>query len=62
MTSHLANTILYQWQQDTLISEFGLTALLEAAVLLDSAKTVEVLTTLELTDIAGLIKDAAVTT
>jgi hypothetical protein len=62
MPSHLANTILYQWQQDTLISEFGLTALLEAAVLLDPAKTVEVLTALELTDIAGLIRDAAVVT
>lgn len=57
MPGQLANTILYQWQQDTLITESGLTTLLEAAVLLDSAKTVEVLTALELTDIAGLIKD-----
>ncbi len=58
MPTKLANTILYQWQQDTLFSEYGLTALLEAAVLLDSAKTVEVLTALELTDIAGTIKGA----
>jgi hypothetical protein len=57
MPSQLANTVLYQWQQDTLITESGLTALLEAAILLDSAKTGEVLTALELTDIAELIKD-----
>ena len=61
MPSRLANTILNQWQQDTLISEFGLTALLEAAVLLDPAKTVEALTSLELTDIAWLVKDATAT-
>jgi len=62
MPSQLANTILYQWQQDTLMSEFGLTALLEAAVLLEPDKTAEVLTALELTDIAGLIKEATVKT
>ncbi len=58
MPSRLANRILHQWQQDTLISEFGLTSVLEAAILLDSTKTVESLTTLELTDIAELVKGA----
>jgi len=62
MPSQLANTILQQWQQDTLITESGLTALLEAAVLLDPAKTVEALTALELADIAGQIKEATVKT
>ena len=62
MPSRLANRILHEWQQDTLVSEFGLTALLEAAVLLDPAKIVEALTTLELTDIADLIKNAMVPT
>jgi hypothetical protein len=62
MPSQLANTILQQWQQDTLITESGLTALLEAAVLLDPTKTVEALTALELADIAGQIKEATVKT
>jgi len=62
MPSQLANTILQQWQQDTLITESGLTALFEAAVLLDPAKTVEALTALELADIAGQIKEATVKT
>ena len=62
MPSQLANTILQQWQQDTLITESGLTALLEAAVLLDPTKTVDALTALELADIAGQIKEATVKT
>ena len=62
MPSQLANTILQQWQQDTLLTESGLTALLEAAVLLEPVKTVEALTALELADIAGQIKEATVKT
>jgi len=62
LPSQLANTILQQWQQDTLLTESGLTALLEAAVLLDPTKTVEALTALELADIAGQIKEATVKT
>ncbi len=58
MPGRLANTILHQWQQDTLLSEYGLTALLEAAVLLDSEKTVETLTALELKDVAEIVKGA----
>jgi len=55
MPSQLANTILQQWQQDTLLTESGLTALLEAAVLLEPVKTVEA-------DIAGQINEATVKT
>jgi hypothetical protein len=62
MPSQLANTILQQWQQDTLLTESGLTALLEAAVLLEPVKTVEALTALELADIAGQINEATVKT
>jgi hypothetical protein len=60
MPSQLANTILHKWQQDLLISESGLTALLEAAIMLDPAKTVEALTALQLTDIAGQIAEVTV--
>ena len=62
MPIQLANTILQQWQQDTLLTESGLTALLEAAVLLEPVKTVEALTALELADIAGQINEATVKT
>jgi len=62
MPNQLANTILQQWQQDTLLTESGLTALLEAAVLLEPVKTVEALTALELADIAGQINEATVKT
>jgi hypothetical protein len=62
MPRQIANHIMKQWQQDTLITESGLTALLEAAVLLDPTKTVEALTALELADIAGQIKEATVKT
>jgi len=62
MPSQLANTILHYWQQYTLMSESGLTALLEAAVVLDPGKTVDVLTALELADIAEQIREATVKT
>jgi len=62
MPIQLANTILQQWQQDTLLTESGLTALLEAAVLLEPVKTVVALTALELADIAGQINEATVKT
>jgi len=58
MPSQLANTILHHWQNDILISESGLTALLEAAVLLEPDKTVEAFNQLELTDIVEQIKGA----
>jgi len=59
MPNQLANTILHHWQNDILITEAGLTALLEAAVRLEPEKTVEAFTQLELTEFAELIKSAA---
>jgi len=62
MPSQLANTILLHWQNDILITESGLTALLEAAVLLELDKTIEVFTQLELAGFAEQIKEAAAKT
>ncbi len=56
MPSRLANNILYFWQQDVLESESGLSALLEAAVLLEPEKTFGVLTELELANVAEQLK------
>jgi len=58
MPSGLANTILSQWQQGSLTTEAGLAALLEAAVLLESEKTMELLEQeLQLLDIAKAVKE-----
>jgi hypothetical protein len=62
MPTQLANTILLHWQNDILISESGLTALLEATVLLELDKTIEVFTQLELAGFAEQIKEATVKT
>jgi len=43
MPASLANTLLYHWQRNLLASDSGLATLLEAAVLLEPDKTVEVL-------------------
>ncbi len=59
MPSDLANTILYQWQQNLLTSELGLSALLKAAVLLEHEKTLAVLEALQLKEIADRIKGEA---
>ena len=57
MPSGLANTILNQWQLGSLTTEAGLAALLEAAVLLESEKTVEFLDQeLQLVDVAKALK------
>ena len=56
MPSNLAKTILYQWQQNLLISISGLSALLNAAVLLEQEKTLIVLGELQLDEIADKIK------
>lgn len=57
MPSGLANTILNQWQLGSLTTEAGLAALLEAAVLLESEKTVEFLEQeLQLADVAKALK------
>lgn len=58
MPSQLANNILHYWQKDVLFTESGLASLLEAAVLLEPDKTVEVFTQLELPNLAEQIKEA----
>jgi len=55
MPSDLANTILHQWQQNLLTSEFGLSALLKAAVLLEQEKVLTILRELQLNEIADKI-------
>jgi hypothetical protein len=59
MPSDLANTILSQWQLGPLTTEVGLAALLEAAVLLESEKTMEFLEQeLQLVDVVKAIREA----
>jgi len=58
MPSQLAHTILHYWQQDTLEGESGLTALLEAALLLEPEKTINVFSELEMANIAEQVKAA----
>ena len=58
MPSQLANTILHYWQRDVLKSESGLTALLEAALLLEPDKTINCFSELQMTDIGTQIKGA----
>jgi len=57
MPSDLANTMLSQWQLGPLTTEAGLATILEAAVLLESEKTIEFLEQeLQLADVAKAIK------
>jgi len=59
MPSGLANTILNQWQLGPFTTEVGLAALLEAAVLLESEKTMEFLEQeLQLVDVVKAIREA----
>lgn len=62
MPGRLAKTMLYHWQNDVLIGESGLTALLEAAALLEPDKTIEAFTELDLTGFAEQIKEATTKT
>jgi len=62
MPSQLASIILHHWQNDILISESGLAALLEAATLLEPDKIIEAFTELELTGFAEQIKEATAKT
>lgn len=59
MPSKLANALLHFWQQDLLKTENGLAALLEAALLLEPEKTVNIFNELQMTDIAEQIKGAS---
>jgi hypothetical protein len=56
MPPNLANIILHEWQLDTLETEEGLIALLEAAVLLEPEKTLTAAETLQLVDVVQIIK------
>jgi hypothetical protein len=62
MPSQLANTILHHWQNGTLVSEFGLAALLEAALLLEPDKTTGAFAEMELAHISEQIKDITLKT
>lgn len=57
MPAQLANVILYQWQNGTLKSETGITALLQAAVILEPEKTITSLNELQMTSVAEQIKE-----
>lgn len=61
MPSGLAKNILHHWRQAPLLSEEGLVALLEAAVLLESEKTIDFLEQeLKLVDLAKAVKQISV--
>lgn len=59
MPCKLANEILHHTQHDTIVSESGLTDLLEAAFLLEPDKTIEALNELQLTSLAEKLKEIA---
>ena len=59
LPSDLAKTILYYWQRDQLTTEVGLQRLLEAAIIVDPEKTVEVLDNLGLQNIVAILKETA---
>jgi len=59
MPSQLANILLHFWQQNLLKTENGLSVLLEAALLLEPEKTVNVFNELQMTKIAEQIKGAS---
>jgi len=57
----LANTILYHWQRGLLTGDVGLAALLEAGILLDPDKTMEILEKeLQLINTAKTVKEVLV--
>ena len=59
MPSSLAKTILHHWQRGPLTDEAGLAALLEAAVVVESDKTVDFLEgELQLLDVVKAIRAA----
>jgi len=58
MPAELANTILYSWQRGLLAGGTGLAALLEAAVLLEPDRTMEILEVeLQLTSTAKTVRE-----
>jgi Tfp pilus assembly pilus retraction ATPase PilT len=59
MPSQLANTLLHFWQQNLVKTENGLAVLLEAALLLEPEKTVNIFGELQMANIAEKIKGAS---
>jgi len=60
MPPELANTILYHWQQGLIAGDVGLAAILEASVLLEPDKTMEILEgELQLMDTVKKVKEAS---
>jgi len=57
MPSQVANVILRQWQNESLKSETGLTALLQAAILLEPEKVVVSLNELQMTNVTEQVKE-----
>ena len=58
MPAELANTILYHWQRYLLAGDTGLAALLEATVLLEPDRTMEILgAELQLMDTVKAVKE-----
>lgn len=58
MPVQLASTILHYWNHDLLKSQAGLTALLEAALLLEPDKTINAFGELQMTNVVEQIKEA----
>ena len=58
MPSKLANMILHHWQHDVLKTDTGLIALLEAVLLLEPEKTINVFNELQIANVAEQIRKA----
>lgn len=56
MSAKLANSILYHWQRGLLGDDGGLAALLEAAIILEPDKTLEILDDLRFIEIVEKVK------
>jgi len=57
LPSDLAKTILYYWQRDQLATEVGLQRLLEAAMLLEAEKTIELIDSLGMPELVIMLKE-----
>jgi len=57
MPSDLAKTILYYWQRDQLATEVGLHRLLEASILLEPEKTVNLMEEFGLSEIVVMLRE-----
>ncbi|MDH5450507.1 MAG: hypothetical protein OEX77_06365 [Candidatus Bathyarchaeota archaeon] len=57
LPSDLAKTILYYWQRDQLATEVGLQRLLEATMLLEPEKTIELMDSLGMPELVIMLKE-----